>query len=163
MKELLKQYASYNLWANQKILELILALPAEKQQLEMMSSFPTLYKTALHLWDAETAWWQRVKLHERVIVPSDHFTGTMQDLSSGLLLQSRQWEEWVTNASELSLEHVFKYQNSKRESFKQPVFQVVLHVFNHSTYHRGQMVTMLRNLGSEKIPQTDFVVWSRKK
>ena len=87
----------------------------------------------------------------------------MQDLSNGLLSQSKQYEDWVNNASELSLEHVFQYQNSKRESFKQPVYQVLLHVFNHSTYHRGQLVTMLRNLGVEKIPQTDFIVWSRMK
>lgn len=161
MKELLKQYAAYNAWANQKILDLILSLPEEKHQVEMMSSFPTIYRTALHIWDAETSWWQRVKLHERVVVPSENFKASMQDLSNGLLNQSRQWEEWVNSASDLSLEHVFQYQNSKRESFKQPVFQVLLHVFNHSTYHRGQLVSMLRNLGVDKIPQTDFIIWSR--
>jgi len=47
--------------------------------------------------------------------------------------------------------------------YKQPVCQMILHVFNHGTYHRGQLVNMLRQLGIEKIPQTDFIVWSRKK
>jgi uncharacterized damage-inducible protein DinB len=43
------------------------------------------------------------------------------------------------------------------------VYQILLHLANHNTYHRGQLVNMLRQLGVEKIPQTDFVVWSRKK
>jgi uncharacterized damage-inducible protein DinB len=41
------------------------------------------------------------------------------------------------------------------------VVDVFLHVLNHGTYHRGQLVNMLRQLGIEKIPQTDFIVWSR--
>jgi uncharacterized damage-inducible protein DinB len=40
---------------------------------------------------------------------------------------------------------------------------MLLHVFNHGTYHRGQLVTMLRQLGIENIPATDFIVWSREK
>jgi uncharacterized damage-inducible protein DinB len=40
---------------------------------------------------------------------------------------------------------------------------MLLHLFNHNTYHRGQLVTMLRQLGMDKIPATDFIVWSRKK
>jgi uncharacterized damage-inducible protein DinB len=61
------------------------------------------------------------------------------------------------------LDHVFQYYNSKREYFKQPIFQMLLHVFNHGTYHRGQLVNMLRQLAVEKIPQTDFIVFSRTK
>ena len=69
----------------------------------------------------------------------------------------------MSNASELSLDHVFHYYTTKKELIKLPVYQMLLHVFNHGTYHRGQLVTILRELGVEKIPQTDFIVWSRKK
>jgi uncharacterized damage-inducible protein DinB len=77
--------------------------------------------------------------------------------------QSNQWRDWVVNASDLSLDHVFQYYNNKKEHFKMPVYQMLHHVFNHGTYHRGQLVNMLRQLGIEKIPQTDFIVWCRKK
>jgi uncharacterized damage-inducible protein DinB len=163
MKELLKLYASYNVWANQKLTELILSLSPEKHEEEINSSFSSLLKTVLHIWDAESMWWQRLKLQERILRPSEEFKGNMQEAIYSLLQQSRQWEEWVNSASDLSLDHVFQYQNTKREVFKQPVYQVLLHIFNHGTYHRGQLVTMLRQLGQTKIPQTDFVVWSRKK
>jgi uncharacterized damage-inducible protein DinB len=163
MKDLLKQFAAHNVWANQRLIELISSLPEEQQQKEITSSFNSLHKTLLHMWNAESIWWQRMKLSERIVAPMDSFTGNTLDLGNGLLNQSRQWEEWVGNASDLSINHVFQFQNTKKEQFKQPVYQMLLHVFNHGTYHRGQLVTMLRQLGIEKIPQTDFIVWTRKK
>ena len=163
MKELLKQYAAYNSWASQRILDAILILPEEKQLTEVPSSFNSLYKTVLHMLDAENIWWQRMKMQERIIVPSENFKGTLQELAGNLLQQSKQWEEWVANASDLSLEHVFQYYNNKKEHFKMPVYQMIHHVFNHGTYHRGQLINMLRQLGIEKIPQTDFSLWTRSK
>ena len=121
MKELLKQYAAYNFWASQRIIDVLLTLPEEKQLVEIPSSFNSVYKTVLHMWDAESAWWQRMKMQERIVVPSEKFMGNMQDVANGLLNQSKNWYEWVSNASDLSLEHVFQYYNNKKEYFKQPV------------------------------------------
>ncbi|MGH2552797.1 MAG: DinB family protein [Chitinophagaceae bacterium] len=163
MKDLLQQMAAYNIWANQKLMEMILSLPEEKQMAEIPSSFKSLYKTVLHMWDAESAWWQRMKLQERLVMPSENFNGNMKDLVNGLMQQSNLWLDWVSNASDIALDHVFHYQNSKKEQFKQPIYQMMLHVFNHGTYHRGQLINMLRQLGVEKLPQTDFIIWSRKK
>ncbi len=163
MKELLKQYAAYNVWASQRIIDLMLTLSEDKHLQEVPSSFKSLLRTVLHMLDAESIWWQRMKLQERIVVPSEGFTGNMQDACSALLHQSKQWEEWVSNASELSVDHVFQYQNAKREFFKMPIYQMLHHVFNHGTYHRGQLINMLRQLGIEKIPQTDFAFWTRSK
>ena len=159
MKELLKQYATYHVWASQKLFDTILALPDEKHAAEVPSSFNSLHKTMLHMLDAESIWWQRLKLSERILAPSENFNGNTQELSSTLLSQSRLWEEWVANASDLSLEHVFQFRNRKNEQFKMPVYQMIHHVFNHGTYHRGQLVNMLRQLAVEKIPSTDFSAW----
>jgi uncharacterized damage-inducible protein DinB len=163
MKELLSQFAAYNIWASQKLLEVINALSEEKHKEEVPSSFKSLYSTVLHMWDAESAWWQRLKMHERIIRPSENFNGSMQDVSNGLMQQSLQWKDWIENATDMALEHVFQYYNTKKEMFKQPTWQMLLHVFNHGTYHRGQLINILRQLGVEKLPQTDFIVWSRKK
>lgn len=115
------------------------------------------------MWDAESIWWQRMKLQERTAFPSENFNGNMQDTTTELLQQNKQWHDWIQGATEHQLQHVFQYQNSKREQFKQPLCQMLLHLFNHGTYHRGQLVTILRQLGVEKIPATDFILWSRKK
>ena len=163
MKSLLLQFATYNRWANQLLLETINALNEEEQKRELASSFPSLHQTVLHMWNAESVWWQRLKLQERIVYPWDYFSGSMQELSEKLLEQDQLWIEWISNAQEHMLEHVCLYQNTKREQFKQPVYQMVHHVMNHNSYHRGQLVTMLRQLGITKIPQTDYIVWSRRK
>jgi len=163
MKEILIQLSAYHVWANQLLLDAINQLPEEKQKQKVPSSFKTLYTTLLHMYDAESIWWQRMKLQERVSIPSENFGGDLKELGSSLLHQNKQWNEWIAHANAHQLEHVFHYQNSKKEQFKQPIYQMLIHVFNHGTYHRGQLVNILRQLGEEKIPGTDFIAWSRRK
>ena len=163
MKELLEEYASYNLLANQKITQAILAMDEALVQQIVPSSFPNIYATILHIWDAESIWWQRIKLHEHIVVPSATFNPTIKEAVNGWLNQSALWKEYVSDASELKLRHVFEYKSTHKESVKQPLYRAIHHVFNHSTYHRGQLVTMMRILGEKKIPPTDFINLIRTK
>ncbi len=163
MKELFLQYAAYNVWANHRLVECLQDLPEEMLTKEFPGSFPSLHLTLLHIWDAESIWWQRIRLQEHVSWPSASFKGNTRDLGAALLHQGRLWHGWVQNASEAALQHVFQYYNTKRELFKQPVYQVLLQLFNHSTYHRGQLVSLLRQAGMQKIPNTDYITWSRSR
>ena len=163
MKEIFIQLASYNIWANNLLLDAIGQLSPELQNKEVSSSFPSLYQTVLHVWNAESIWWQRLKLQERIIPPAENFTGSFNELTHQVISLDKRWSDWINNVQEHMLQHVFLYQNSKREQFKQPVFQMLLHLFNHGTYHRGQLVTMMRELNVTKIPATDFIIWSRKR
>jgi uncharacterized damage-inducible protein DinB len=163
MKEIILQLAAYNQWANGILFATVSGLTEEQQHTSLHSSFPSLYKTFLHILDAESIWWQRMKLQERIDVPSQNPAVDFQTLGTQLQQQDKLWQEWVNNANDHALQHEFIYYNSRKERFKQPMYQMLLHMFNHGTYHRGQLVTMLRQLGFEKAPATDFIVWSRKK
>jgi uncharacterized damage-inducible protein DinB len=135
----------------QKIIDVVLALPVEKQLAEVASSFKSIHTTILHMWDAESIWWQRMKLHERFVRPSENFKGSTQDAVNGLMSQSKLWEGWVSSAADHMFDHVFQYSPTKTETIKMPIYQMLTHVFNHGTYHRGQLITMLRQLGIEKL------------
>jgi uncharacterized damage-inducible protein DinB len=163
MKQLLQQYSSYNVWANKKILERLNQLTAEEVHKEIVSSFPSIYKTVLHMMNAEHIWFQRLKLAEHIESYMENYNGSFEELTAKFSHLNKQWEEWVKEANEANLTHTFAYQNNKKEQFKQPVYEMLLHLFNHQSYHRGQLVTMLRQLGADKIPQTDFIVYCRKK
>lgn len=163
MKELLQQFAAFHLWANQRMVDCLHGVPEEVLHQELASSFPTLHLTLLHLWNVESIWWQRLRLQEYVSAPGDSFKGTTRDLGAALLHQSSLWYTWVQNASEPALQHVFHYHDNKKELFKQPVSLALMQIFNHATFHRGQMVTMLRQAGITKIPNTDLITWSRSK
>lgn len=162
MKELLQQYAAYNIWATRLLVDVINKLSEEEKTKVVASSFPSLYKTMQHMWLAEEVWWQRLKLVENIVLQSEKFTGSFDELVSNHAKQSNLFYEWVSGATESQLVHVFAYVRSK-EQIKMPVYQMLHHVFNHATYHRGQLVTILRQLGIDKIPSTDFSTFCRKK
>lgn len=160
MKELLQQYCAYNIWANKLLVDTINKLPEEDKTREIASSFPSLYKTLQHMWMAEEVWWLRLKLTENIVLQSLQFTGNFEEMAANHAKQSQQMGEWVNNATETQLQHVFAYVRNKVQ-LKMPVYQMLQHVCNHATYHRGQMVTMLRQLGVEKIPSTDFSTYCK--
>lgn len=162
VKDMLQELAAYNVWATQKLIDVIFSLTPELQSREVISSFSGLQQTLMHIWYAESIWWQRLKLQE-VIVPPGHENITYGEIAAGVLNQSALWNEWVDKSTIAALEHEFVYRNTKKEQFKQPVYQMLLHIFNHGTYHRGQLVTMLRQLNTENIPATDFILYSRTK
>ncbi|MGZ5254913.1 MAG: DinB family protein [Flavitalea sp.] len=163
MKEILEQLAAYNVWATTRLVDVIKSLPGEDQTRELTASFPSLYLTLLHMWDAESIWWQRMKLSEHVVAPSVNFKGSTMDVSAALIHQGELWKSWIGNSRNASFEHEFIYYNLRKERFKQPIYEMLIHLFNHGTYHRGQLVCMLRELGIKEIPATDLIVFQRKK
>lgn len=161
MKELLDQYVRYNAWAHKKILALINTLDEQQQHQEVASSFNSLYKTVFHVWGASSVWFKRLS-HENFRINGDPFNGLMLDLSLALEKLDEQWMNWMLNTDENALKEKLAYSNLKGEPFNQPLNQILMHVFNHSTYHNGQIVTMVRQLKIEKIPATDFIAWTRE-
>ncbi len=163
MKALLQQYSDYNIWANKILFDRIGKLSEEQLQKEIASSFPSVYKTIVHMWQAEDIWWQRLKLVENIAALSETFKGDFNELTTGLAKQSTLWKQWVDNANDYQLTHVFAYVRNK-EQYKMKVNDMLLHLFNHATFHRGQLVTLLRQLGEvDKIPSTDFSTYCRVK
>lgn len=159
MKEILVQFAAYNLWANQRLIKPINSIEAGLTEQQINSSFGSIKFTLRHLKDVEWIWWQRMKLVESIIV--DEKDQSVEEVLKELVNYSQLWLEWVEKSTVVAFEHEFVYRNTKKEQFKQPIFQMLLHLFNHQTYHRGQLVTMLRQVGVTKIPATDFIEWCR--
>ncbi len=164
MKETLLQLARYNIWANKRIMETMLRLDDAILDQEIASSFPSLRRTAYHMWSAEFIWLQRLQLVENPVWIETVFKGNVQEAFAEWEQVSKSLLQFVERQyNDHSLEHVLQYYNSKKEPFKNPVYSILQHVFNHATYHRGQLVTMLRQAGITKIPATDMIVFIRQK
>lgn len=161
MKQLLTAYANYELWANEQMLAVVLDLTEEQQKQEIPSSFPSIHKTCSHMWDASRIWWQRLQHEKNIMGPTINSNYPIKEVVDNMLKQNKLWADWVGNASEADINAVLDYQNMKGDPFSQPMREILLHLTNHGTYHRGQLVTMLRQVGVEKIPQTDYILYSR--
>ena len=164
MKELLLQYAQYNVWANKLIIDALLKLEEGAADKEVASSFPSIRKTVLHTWSAESIWLQRLLLAEHPVWQEDVFNGNIENICSEWQKTSPEFVVFVEKQyDDKALQHVLQFYDRQKKSYKMPVYQVLHHVFNHSTYHRGQLVTMLRQLGQTTMPQTDFTAFVRLK
>jgi uncharacterized damage-inducible protein DinB len=161
MKDLLVQYASYNLWADEKMFSAINELEPGAEHREINSSFSSIYQTAFHIWRAGHMWWERLELRHAK-APEDLFEGSAKNIEAALLAADQRWIDWIRNSSEEKIREDLHYQNLRGEAFAEPICLILLHVFNHASYHRGQLVTMLRQSGSKTIPGTDFIAWVRE-
>jgi len=163
MKELLLQYANYNIWANKRIIDVLLTLEPELLDKEIVSSFSSVKQTVYHVWGAEFIWLQRLQLEEQPVWIQKVFKGTFEEACADWQRVSEVLAQFVARQyDDKSFEHIFQYYNSEKKSFKVPVGLTLNHVFNHGTYHRGQLVTMLRQLGVTHLPSTDFFAFTNK-
>ncbi|WP_346319080.1 DinB family protein [Chitinophaga sp. YIM B06452] len=160
MRELLLRYAMYNSWANQRILSALNGLTEEQLDRELASSFPTVRLTAYHIWNSAGIWLQRLQLASPVIPPAKDFTGSWAEFAQHFTRQGEQLKDFIATASDAKLAHTIEYNHPAKGICKSSVENTIMMIFNHSTYHRGQLVTMLRQLGVTKIPSTDFIEYT---
>jgi len=162
MKQLFISYTSYNHWANKQLTSAIDMLTEEFCHTEIVGSFPSLYDTIRHLWHAEFLWWQRVNGITPTALPTLASESTL-DLMNALLDQGKEWEIWAENLTDEQLLESITYTNMKGETFTSSLWQILQHIFNHASYHRGQVVMILRQLGVFSIPNTDYIAYCRSK
>lgn len=146
------------------MIEVLLTLDDETLDKDIVSSFRSLRLTALHIWSAEQVWYDRLMLVEHPVWVQDTFTGSFAEACANWQKVSADLLEFINRQfDDRGLEHVVQYFSLQKKSFKSPVYTVLQQVFNHGTYHRGQLVTMLRQAGVKKIPCTDLIIYSREK
>lgn len=160
MKNTLKAYTAYNLWANNEMIKCVEQLSYEQLHQSIESSFNSVFKTVLHIWDAEYIWLQRMQGNSIKDWPSKMMD--KNGFSTNLFLaNSANFNDFVQHASDSLFEQMCTYTNLKGENFSTHYSTVVMHCMNHGTYHRGQLVTMFRQLGLREIPSTDIITFDR--
>ncbi len=157
---MLQRYLEYNLWANTRLVDNIKAVPAEEISALPLAPFGSIYDALRHIVGAENIWLERVRGQS----PSD-FMGitegkTLNELLDMLAARSNEWVQYFeTNPS--SLTGTFTYATTKGDQFTQSTQDVVMHVVNHSTYHRGQIMSALRSVYEGRLAALDMLVFTR--
>lgn len=159
MKNLLKQFVKYNYWANEKFVSLLNEISHKHLDVAVKSSYPSLRKTIFHIWDAEALYLNRLKGISLDYFPSEKFPLTTP--IDKMLKTSSEFYELVKDKEDEFFERLCNYKNTHGEKFSQPYSEMILHCMNHSTYHRGQIITILRGLGYTAFPQTDLIHFLR--
>lgn len=148
----------YNRWANFQTLAASAKLTEDQFTKDLSSSHRSVRDTLVHTLAAEWIWlarWNEVS-PKALLNPLDfRDLGALRARWADVERDQTAFIEGITNES---LESPVTYQNTKGEQWTYPLWQMMHHVVNHSSYHRGQVATMLRQLGTEPKP-TDLLVF----
>ena len=159
MKQQILKYIEYNLWANQILIDYLNNVPNAHIEQEIISSFPSIRKTLLHIWDAETLWQLRLEGISLAEFPSLHFHGNNQLLFKNLIKTSKDFHEKVEDQPKDFFTKTLTFKTISYGESSQLTYDMIHHCMNHSTYHRGQVITMLRQLGYTDLPHLDFMLY----
>jgi uncharacterized damage-inducible protein DinB len=152
----------YNLWANRMIVGFLKKLEPALLDKEVISSFKTIRATLHHVWDAENIWYNRLNGVSFTRWPSEDFKGSTSEAFEAFIAQSEKLAEYAENLSEDDLSGNLDYRSTEGKPYANNRQDIIAHVVNHSTYHRGQIVTMLRNVGFTQLSSSDYITFVRE-
>jgi uncharacterized damage-inducible protein DinB len=148
----------YNAWANARSLADVGRVTAEEFTRESGGSFASLRDTLVHMMWAEWIWLRRW-LGESPRAQFD--PAEFPDLDSARARWAeieRVRAEFIEGLTDEALRRTLTYTNTRGEEWSYTLAEMMLHTANHSTYHRGQLTTLLRQLGREPA-STDFLYY----
>jgi uncharacterized damage-inducible protein DinB len=163
MTQHLSDYARYNHWANKGLADLFRQQSDAWLETPIVSSFPSVRDTFLHLWSVEDVWHQRLQGHSPAQFIAKAFTGSNAEIFDGLLGLSQALVEFVDAqpAAYFETPIAFTLLTAPGTQAQLPG-DMLLHLFNHQTMHRGQLITLGRQLGLSAFPRTDYIIWLRE-
>ena len=169
LKEHFQLLATYNQWMNAKVYEAAGRLSASELAKDRGAFFGSILGTLNHIVVADTIWLKRFVTHPscvdsfQAVTDLENPTSLDQILFDDLdrLKEHRIWLDrqiidWISQLSEGDLDFVIPYHNMKGIPAKKRYSSLVLHFFNHQTHHRGQVSTLLSQVGVD-IGVTDLL------
>jgi len=153
---------AYNKWANERLLNAAAHVTAEEFTRVLGASHGSIRGTLVHIvlgeWDWLRLWlgdsWREIAQKEP---PPEAFPDVATLLSEWATI-TRDHQAFINSLTDEALNAVFSFESFQTEQQKFLLADTVQHVLNHSSYHRGQVVTLLRQLGHAP-PGTDFLTF----
>jgi len=146
---LLKTQLDYSYWASDRILDASRPLPEDELARDLGNSFGGVLGTLVHIFQADRIWLSRVSGSPRPTLADDEEKWALDSLQNAWLNVHLGWIDWAGSLDDV--EKILEYTNLAGKRMKLPLWQLVFHVVNHGTYHRGQITTMLRQLGASPV------------
>jgi uncharacterized damage-inducible protein DinB len=150
MKEYFVNYFEYTFWANERTFKSISELinPPDKA-VELFS----------HMIISQIVWLDRI-----LKKPSQYKTAwqkfSPEECEKMFKRANAEWISFISNTTEDDFEEEIEYRNTKGESFRNKIKDIIIHVINHSTYHRGQIASLVRNAEGQPAV-TDYIAYKR--
>jgi len=151
----------FNSWANRRILDACAALTGEQFTRDLGSSYRSVRDTLVHIQGGEQFWLERFRGGSPSAFPPIEPLPDLAGVCERWVRVERDLREFVDTRSAEDLERVLHYRTTEGNPNSQPLWQMMQHLANHGSYHRGQVTTMLRQLGAAPTA-TDLILYYRE-
>jgi uncharacterized damage-inducible protein DinB len=152
----------YNSWANHRTLDACAALSEEQFTRDLGSSFRSVRDTLAHICEVEWLWLERWHGRSHNALPP---AAEFPNLGS----LRRRWDEvernlldYIASLTPEDIQRIIQHKTTQGVQQAAPLWQMLQHLVNHGTYHRGQVATLLRQLGAKPI-STDMIFFYRER
>jgi uncharacterized damage-inducible protein DinB len=152
----------YNSWANHRTLDACAALAEEQFTRDLGSSFRSVRDTLAHICGVEWLWLQRWHGRSHNALPPAAEFPNVESLR-------RRWDEvernlldYIASLTPEDIQRIIQHKTTQGVPQAAPLWQMLQHLVNHGTYHRGQVATMLRQLGAKPL-STDLILFYRER
>jgi uncharacterized damage-inducible protein DinB len=158
----MRQLYDYNAWANRRAMEAAAALTPEQFTKPLGSSFSSVRDTLAHIYGAEWIWLERFQGRSPASLPDVNQFTNLASFRERWLEHEARLLGFVRGLTQADLDRVMEYKTLKFGVYQNPLWQSMQHLVNHGTYHRGQVTTLLRQLGAQPI-LTDLMHFYRER
>jgi uncharacterized damage-inducible protein DinB len=152
----------YNSWANHRLLEVSATLKEEQFTRDLGSSFRSVRDTLAHIMDVEWLYLERWNGRSPAALPPAESYPNHANVVVRWKEVEQELNHFVAAQDSAGLEQRIDYRNTKGDAFSNLLWEMLLHLVNHSTYHRGQVTTLVRQLGT-KPASTDLINFYRQR
>ena len=154
--ETLRIHLDYTEWATNRLLEMAQKLSPEDLSRDFGTADKSVLGTLTHIFAADRVWLARIEG-----APQERPTGyDLGRLSREWGALYGRWKTWAAALTPESVEQRVSYEDLKGHPWISPMWEIVLHVVNHGTHHRGQVSGFLRAMGHAP-PQLDLIAYYR--
>jgi uncharacterized damage-inducible protein DinB len=153
----LRTLLDYHYWARDRMLDAVAALTAEQFTRDLGSSFKSVRDTVVHLYGAEWAWYSRWNgISPTALLPAEQFAD-LESLRKEWVEHEANMRAFVDKLGEKRMIEIFEFRLLTGRPAALPFWQMLQHVVNHGSYHRGQITTMLRQVGASPPENMDLL------
>jgi uncharacterized damage-inducible protein DinB len=161
--EALQTLVDYHYWARDRLFVAVNALTEEQLRRPLGNSFPSVFDTVVHLCGADWIWRSRWEGVSPMALPKPELYDDLAKVRAAWHDEERRIREIVNRLGPEGITRPIEYQGWDGRRQAQPFWQMLQHLVNHGSYHRGQVTTMLRQLGVQPAKSMDLIAFYRER
>ena len=161
--DVLQTLVDYHYWARDRLLPAVEALTEDQLRRPLGNSFPSVFDTVVHLCGADWIWRSRWEGVSPTALPSPDTYDSLPKVCAAWMDEERRIRALLFRLGPEGILQPIEYQGWDGRRQAQPFWQMLQHLVNHGSYHRGQITTMLRQMDAPPPKSMDLIAFYRER